>query len=59
MKYILTVDTNQGNEATCCEEDKEKAHIFSLNKAKKLKQKLSEEFPWRTYRIYQLEEVSS
>jgi len=57
MKYILTVDTNKGNEAVCCEEDKEKAHIFSLDMAKELKRKLNEEFPWRAYRIYSLQEV--
>ena len=58
MKYILTVDTNQGQEVACCEEDKEKAHTFSLDEAKVLRQKLSKEFPWRVYRIYLLQEVT-
>lgn len=56
--YIITVDTNRGNEAVCCYKDKEKAHLFSLSKASKLKQELSKEFPWRTYKIYQLKEIA-
>jgi len=57
MKYVLMVTTNQGEEAACCEEDKGKGHVFTLDEVRELKRSLSEGFPRRVYRIYLLQEM--